>query len=743
MLSRLILIVFTCLFSTLHPALAERADPKMQMLFIGASPEDGAPGPLPENLPVIEVDSLPAADAAQQAVFAARLRANPVSTFVAEPSEAHAQFEQFYLVAHVGLASAEGGYAMKLAGEAFALGDFATRVSSLVDAFKPKHRRVGLLRVTDPDDVFPMAIGEVQTALNGLGFDMLVVMIGGDGGASCGAQEALHYSLVSGLADRAPFGDGNGISTAQEVENYLSNALNRQTQRDAACGPRYSVLLKNSNDPTQELVAYEGRSVFTDVETQLYNETFEAMFLLKSNNRDGVQEFLASCLYCPNEEALTDRLREMEEFARSSKLEDEIWQRIKDDAEPARLAIYLENCALCSYEAEVKERIAVLDAKARARDAEASAFTEASEARNLVALRSYTETCVDCAYTDQAGALIASIEADEAYKRETAAFAAAMEAREIQLLSAYLETCEICEGKSAAATMLEEETRRAELAQPCLALAAVPQLGGPRQLEEIDQARALAICTTAAASFPDDPALRTVLGRIAQAAGDYEAATQAYQVGMNADVPAAYGLAAYTHYAPPEGTEIDLLEAEKLATIGADKGDWLSQEILTVLYSKGLVPGRTQEEAFEIAQNIADQGNAMAEFFVGYYYLTGTGVVSNSAQAESWLTKSVNQGYTHAMSFLAEVYENGPTGVPEPEKAAELYWSALKSGDETAADRLTTQLSNRNRDVIRLIQLKLREEGVYRGGADGIAGPGTVTAIRNLAEALVADPQQG
>ena len=96
------------------------------------------------------------------------------------------------------------------------------------------------------------------------------------------------------------------------------------------------------------------------------------------------------------------------------------------------------------------------------------------------------------------------------------------------------------------------------------------------------------------------------------------------------------------------------------------------------------------------------------------------------------------QGYAHAKSFLAEVYETGPGGIPQPDRAADLYWSALQDDDETAATRLTTQLASRDREVIRLIQQKLGELGNYRGGADGIAGPGTVTAIREYAQSVTA-----
>jgi TPR repeat protein len=720
-------------------AFAEQTDPKMQLLFIGADPSDGAPGAVPQGLPMIALDSLPQADGARQAVFAARLRANAVSTFVSEPSETHAQFEQFFLVTQVELLAEDGGYRMGLADETFSLTDFADRVSAVVDAFNPKHRRIGFVRVTDKADEFPLAISDVQAALTRIGFDMMVVMIGsGAEGTACSgtATQALHYSLVNGLADRAPFGDGNGISTAAEVETYLGRALNRLVERDPVCGPKYSLLMKGSNDPAQELVAYSGRSLFSDMETALYNETFEAMFLLESDDRDGVQDFLAQCTYCPNETALTDRLREMEEFARASALEAEIWERIKGDTGPERLAIYLENCALCTYSEQVKARILQIDEKARAFDAEAKAYRAAIEARDVASLRDYAENCVACAHVAEARAAVAEIEADTAYQAERASFQTALSSQDAGLMRAWLDGCKICEGRDDLTEALAVEQKRAEFSAPCLSLAAVPQLGGPRKLESIDQGKALGLCEAAAKEFPEDGVIRTTLGRIAQAAGEFDKAKASYVFGMEANVPSAFGLAAYSHYAPPQGGEIDLDTAEELARKGAEMGDWLSQEILTVLYSKDLIPGKTPVDAFNIAQNIANEGNALAQFFVGYYYMTGTGVAQDDGQAASWLSKSVDQGYTHAYSFLAELHEKGTAGIPQPAKAADLYWRALQEGDPTATDRLTTQLGSRNREVVRIIQQKLRDLEVYRGSVDGIAGPGTVAAIRRYSESL-------
>ena len=201
-------------------------------------------------------------------------------------------------------------------------------------------------------------------------------------------------------------------------------------------------------------------------------------------------------------------------------------------------------------------------------------------------------------------------------------------------------------------------------------------------------------------------------------------------------MPAAFGLAAYAHYTPVDGGPIDPMRVEELALAGAQKGDWLSQEVLTVLYSKDLVPGKSGREAFEVALKIAEEGDPLAQYFVGHYYMTGVGTEASLEKAAQWLEKAVDGGYTDASSHLVQVYEQATGAAARPELAAELYWSALGQGDAAATQHLTTELAKRSAEVVRIIQGKLREQGLYRGAVDGVPGPGTEAAIRAYANSL-------
>ncbi|MAQ83226.1 MAG: hypothetical protein CMH12_08340 [Maritimibacter sp.] len=719
--------------SVTAPVRAAEEDPRMQILFVGAAPEAGLDKSLPADAPVIAIGALPEADAVRQEVFAARLRANPVSTFVSTPTETGKQFEQFFLVARATLSANAEGFRLGLGDGDFTPEDFASRLGSAVQAFDPLNRHVGFLHIVDRDDVFPRAVPELQTVLDQLGFDMMVLMVEGAEAAQCTAGQPLHYSVVSGMADRAPFGDADGVSSMAEVETYLSEALSRADSR--GCGPAYSLILKSTDDP-QHAVVGQPAAPFVEMENRLYHETFEAMFLMESDDIASVQTFLESCVYCPNEAELAGRMKSMEDATRTAMLEQEIWDRIKQDDSRERLAIYVENCVLCAHREEATTMIDLIEAKAAAYSQEQSDFAAAREAGDLSALRAYAESCVACTYREEADALIEQIETDEAYQAERALLAEAVRTRNPARLETYMRSCTVCDGEAEVSQTLAMISKLESMREPCLELAGLPQFEGPRKLEDIDRTRAVAVCEAAAREFPEDGLLRTMIGRIAQAAGNFDEAKAAYAFGMEQEVPAAYGLAAYSFYSPEDGAGVDLDKVEELAAKGAEMGDWLSHEILTVIYSKDLVPGKSGPEAFAVAKAVADQGNPLAEFFVGYYYLTGTGVAQDDDMAAQWLRKAVEQGYTHAYSFLAELHERGVNGIASAEQAADLYWDALQQGDPTATDRLTTQLNNRDREVVRIIQSKLRDAGLYRGPVDGVAGPGTVSAIREYAVSL-------
>ncbi|GGL63612.1 peptidoglycan-binding domain-containing protein [Wenxinia marina] len=730
---RLISFICGCIAPFLPALAAAQATGPERLVFIGADPAEGRPGAIGPDLSVLSLPGLPAADAAGIEVLAALLRANPVSTFVATPESAGIVSGDLSLVADIALGEGAGGLTVEVGEDSMGLEEFGSRLSALVGAFNPARRQIAFVRVADPGDRFPAALGQLQGAMNGAGLAMSVVMVSD---AACeGPRPGLHYGVIAGLPDRAPFGDAGGTVTAAEAKDWIAEALARDVARGAPCAARYSLILQGDDDPARVLVDVPAVPLMPEMESAVYMEAFEALFLLGSDDAGAIQTFLASCAYCPNEAELSARLADIGERQMALRLETGVWESIREDGTPARLKVYLENCQLCAFRGEAEDRIEWLEAAAEARAEENAAYQSFAAASDLPGLRQWVESCVACDFRDEASDLIAELEADTAFQEEQAQLTLAMERRNASMIEDWLAGCEICGAKNEAEEALAALEVEAAAAAPCVAAAGLPQQGGPRLLSEIDENTARQACGAALAAYPGNPLAVTALGRVEQAAGDLSAARAAYQAGIEAGLPAAYGLAAHAAYAPGDNATADYEEAETLALTGYALGDWLSGEVLTVLYSRGLIEGKGPEEAYAIALEQADAGNPVAQFFAGYFHRIGAGTTADDAAAVAWFEKAVAQGYLHANSFLAEIYEQGGAGVEaDPVRAAQLYWTALEGGDPTARDRLTDGIEARPNAVIAEIQTRLQEAGIFSGRIDGIGGRNTASSVERFVE---------
>ncbi|MFE3836568.1 peptidoglycan-binding protein [Pseudogemmobacter sonorensis] len=678
---------------------------------------------------------LPEVEAAKAEFLSAVLRSTSVSSFVAEPEDLGGNTGQLFLRIEAEVGQGNGGLSLSLGGESLSLTDFGARLRALVAAVAPEDRRVAIFHLADPGGLFAGQVSAFQQAVSGAGFAMVVAEIG-TREPNCQLALAPDVALIAGLADRAPFGDGDGETSAAEAEAWLLAAMERPGRRAAECNATYALIVRADADPGAPVARAGGAELSADLESQLYRETFEAKFLLGSEDAQKVENFLDSCIYCPSEPELTEKLASLRQFGITRDLEASIWAEIKEDQTPERLEIYLANCGICADRAEAETLIATLRAKAAAREAEAEAFAVALAARDLDGLRAYAETCVACDEVARARSLIAEIEADAAYRAEVAALEAATAGRDRAALAEWLESCTTCAGRAGAEALVEELRQAETLIGPCLVAAGLPQQGGPRQLTDIDIPAARAACVVALAELPTNIQLQVVAARIDQAEGLHAQALAIYDEGVAAGLPEAHGLAAYLRFAPADGSAPDLVSATEIAQAGAERGDWLSKEILMLLYSRELVAGHGAAEAVEIARGAAGEGNVVAQFFLGYFLQSGIGTEPDEARALEWLGLAVDAGYVRAQPFLAQIYEQGRAVPADHARAAALLWSALEAGDAVAITRLTDQLSDRPSGVILIVQQNLRDLGVYSGRADGIAGPSTARAVRAYVDSL-------
>lgn len=708
-----------------------------RLLFVGADPARGVPSDFPKVLRTYAIPGLPAESAARDNALATLLRATPVSTLVSDPKAQKPRPDQFFLVSNLTLSSDSGVGRLTVGSDEFALDELAGRLAATVDAFNPSHRAVAFLTFVDREDRFPSIVVALQATLAASGFDMIVVVVAtGEGAASClpNPTIAIHYSIIGGVPDNGQFGNGDGVSDASEVGQFLGRTLARQAENRQDCGPVYSLILKAEEKPEAVIAVHSNASGFRDLEALLYHENFESKFLLKSENKAKIATYLDDCTYCPNEEALVERLNSMRAIEQTRRLEEEVWSSIQGDGTTTRLAIYLEDCIICAFRDEATERIHILKLQAEVREAESQVFIRARDTLHLTVLKDYEEGCVACDYHDDARKLIAKIEADAAHKAESVQLQEALERSDASAVRAYLDNCTVCAARVEAETTLERLSRLAEAAAPCIALAGMPQEGGPRLLTEIDTSSARNACTLALTKYPGEAGLTVRLGRVAQAEGNGSVAMEAYEYGASSGLPMAYGLAAFVRYNGIDGKPVDIEAAADLARQGAGEGDWLSRELLTVIYSKGLVRDHDAAEGFKIASNLATEGNLVAQFFTGYFYLTGTGVDASETEAERWLKKAAEGGYPNALPHLASLYENGSSAVASPELAADIYLAGLKAGDLTVKDRMTTHIRDRSKTVIQALQARLKEEGSYNGPIDGKPGKGTLTAVDKYIE---------
>ena len=81
---------------------------------------------------------------------------------------------------------------------------------------------------------------------------------------------------------------------------------------------------------------------------------------------------------------------------------------------------------------------------------------------------------------------------------------------------------------------------------------------------------------------------------------------------------------------------------------------------------------------------LAEQGNATAQFNLGFMYYNGKGVPQDYAEAFKWWRLAAEQGDAIAQSNLGSLYEYGQ-GVPQDNVMAHMWYNlAAANGDDKA-----------------------------------------------------------
>jgi TPR repeat protein len=295
------------------------------------------------------------------------------------------------------------------------------------------------------------------------------------------------------------------------------------------------------------------------------------------------------------------------------------------------------------------------------------------------------------------------------------------------------------------------------------------------ELEQIDVARALPVCSRALSQNPSNPRLQYQLGRIYDRQGtDREtvhlfrlAADQGYAVAqydlgvfyhfgilfnhgkdglVKDDHEAArlFRLAADRQYAPAQtalglfcdlglgGSVKDDHEAARLFRLAADQQYAQAQIALGLFYEQGR-GGLTKDdhEAARLYNLAADQGNVMGQAFLGSFYAEGRGgLTKDDHEAARLYRLAADQGNAMGQVFLGSFYAEGRGGLTKDDhEAARLYRLAADRGNAVGQVFLGSfyaegrgELTNDDGEAVRLFRL-----AADQGYAAGLAWLGFFT----------------
>jgi hypothetical protein len=120
----------------------------------------------------------------------------------------------------------------------------------------------------------------------------------------------------------------------------------------------------------------------------------------------------------------------------------------------------------------------------------------------------------------------------------------------------------------------------------------------------------------------------------------------------------------------------------------AEQGDAIVQRKLGYFYQTGTCVPKNYAEAMKWNRKAADQGDANAQHNIGVMYFQGQGVPQDYAEAVKWVRKAADQGNANDQILLAEMYYEGQ-GVPRDYfEAVKWYRKAADQGNAIAQHSL-------------------------------------------------------
>jgi len=110
----------------------------------------------------------------------------------------------------------------------------------------------------------------------------------------------------------------------------------------------------------------------------------------------------------------------------------------------------------------------------------------------------------------------------------------------------------------------------------------------------------------------------------------------------------------------------------------ADRGDADAQYNLGVMFNNGDGVAQNYSEALKWHRKAADQGNGNAQFNLGLMYDRGRGMTQNYTEAAKWYRLAADQGVAVAQYKLGIMYHDGQ-GVPRDYVQAYMWFNVAAS----------------------------------------------------------------
>jgi len=125
----------------------------------------------------------------------------------------------------------------------------------------------------------------------------------------------------------------------------------------------------------------------------------------------------------------------------------------------------------------------------------------------------------------------------------------------------------------------------------------------------------------------------------------------------------------------------------------AEQGNALAQSYLGRMYSKGRGTPVDRKKTIEWYRRAADQGNSNGQAYLGWAYKQGIGVPKDYTAAVKWYRRAADQGNANAQYSLGSMYEQGEGVLQDYQEAKKWYRKAADQGYRIAQTSLK-RLSN-------------------------------------------------